>query len=210
MIQDLDYGRMEFNPTSKQKLFIAYPKLKEIVGDIDDKSIRYILLMYDQNSPLRDQYPDLGRRKAFAAAIAGFKDNEDRIQELESFSRRRKTKSGDLAVNDKGEMVVEPCDDILDVLSNFLLYQNNRVWSMILANESAFYEYHRKVMVEVTDGGDKDVLQAVTIKTKLMESMDDIDKRLKVYYRELSGEDKYLEEHLTKRKKLSAESQAIR
>ena len=210
MIQDLDYGRMEFNPTSKQKLFIVYPKLKEIVGDIDDRSIRYLLLMYDQNSPLKDQYPDLGRRKAFAAAIAGFSDKEERVQELESFSRRRKDKNGNLAVNDKGEMVVEPCEDILEVLSRFLVYQSNRIWSMIVANEAAFYEYHKKVMVEVTDGGDKDMLQAVTIKTKLMESMDDIDKRLKVYYRELSGEDKYLEESLNKRKKLSAESQAVR
>ena len=210
MIQDLDYRRMEFNPTSKQKLFITYPKLKEIVGDIDDRSLRYLLLMYDQNSPLKGQYPDLGRRKAFAASIAGFKENEDRVQELESFSKRRKTKSGDFAVNDKGEMIIEPCEDILDVVSSFLVYQSNRIWAMIVANEAAFYEYHKKVMVEVTDGGDKDVLQAVTIKTKLMESMDDIDKRLKAYYRELSGEDKFLEEHLTKRKKLSAESQAVR
>lgn len=201
---------MEFDPSVKQKLSIAYPKLKEIVGDIDDMSLRYILLMYDQNSPLKGLYPDLGRRKAFAASIAGFNENDERVQELESFSRRRKTKNGDLAVNDKGEMIIEPCDDILEVVSRFLTYQSNRVWSMIVANEAAFYEYHKKVMVEVTDGGDKDVLQAVTIKTKLMEAMDDIDKRLKAYYRELSGEDKFLEEHLTKRKKLSAESQAVR
>ncbi len=74
-----DYSRMEFNPTVKQKLFVAYPKLKEIVGDIDDKSLRYILLMYDSKSPLRDQYPDMNRRKGFAAQIAGFGEDDPRI-----------------------------------------------------------------------------------------------------------------------------------
>jgi hypothetical protein len=192
---------MEFNPTVKQKLFVAYPKLKEIVGDIDDKSLRYILLMYDSKSPLRDQYPDMNRRKGFAAQIAGFGEDDPRIDELHSFSKKTKVED---------EIVVQPCEDLLEALSRFLMYQSSRVWSLIIANEAAFYEYHRKVMVEVTDGGDKDVLQAVTIKTKLMEAMDDIDKRLQSYYRELSGDDKLLEEQLTKRKKLSAESQATR
>mgnify|MGYP006933437131 CR=1 FL=1 len=207
----LEYSQMEFDPTVKS-LWKTYPKLKDILGEIEERSARYILLMYDKNSPLKDAYPDIEKRKMFAADIAGFDPDIDKevIEELRTFSRRKKLEGGDIAVNEKGELIIIPTDDLLECLTKYLIHQSNRVWAMIVANESAFYEYHRKVMTEVTDGGDKDVLQAVTIKTKLMESMDDIDKRLQGYYRELSGNDRTLEESLTKRKKISAESQAVR
>jgi hypothetical protein len=52
---------------------------------------------------------------------------------------------------------------------------------------------------------DKDILQAVEIKTKIMSSMDDIYLRLQKYFRDLSGGDEKLEEILTKRKRLRPE-----
>jgi hypothetical protein len=50
----------------------------------------------------------------------------------------------------------------------------------------------------------------VTLKTKLLEAMDDIDQRLSKYYAQLTGSDSTLEDSLTKRRRLSPESIAKR
>ncbi len=53
VIKTAEYSAMEFNPTVKKDLIVEYPRLKEIFGDINDKEIRYLLLVYDKNSPIK-------------------------------------------------------------------------------------------------------------------------------------------------------------
>lgn len=198
MISDNDYLRMEFNPTIKKNLTVVYPKLKQIVGSVDDKMLRYVLLMYDQQSPLREYYPELGKRKNFAASIAGYDLDKDDVTELFDFKIK----------NEEDEYV--PCEAMLELIMKYLKYQNNWIWSMIISNEQAFYEFNQRVMMPVDGSRDKDILQAVNIKTQIMQSQDDIAQRLKKYFRELSGGDEQLEDAIIKRKRLSPESQAKR
>jgi len=198
MISDNDYLRMEFNPTVKKNLTVVYPKLKQIVGSVDDKMLRYVLLMYDQQSPLREYYPELGKRKNFAASIAGYDLDKDDVTELFDFKIK----------NEEDEYV--PCEAMLELIMKYLKYQNNWIWSMIISNEQAFYEFNQRVMMPVDGSRDKDILQAVNIKTQIMQSQDDIAQRLKKYFRELSGGDEQLEDAIIKRKRLSPESQAKR
>jgi DNA-binding protein Fis len=198
MISENDYLRMEFNPTVKKAVTAVYPKLKQIVGDVNDKMMRYVLLMYDQNSPLREYYPELGKRKNFAASIAGYDLDKDDVTELFDFKIK----------NEEDEYV--PCEAMLELIMKYLKYQNNWIWSMIISNEQAFYEFNQRVMMPVDGSRDKDILQAVNIKTQIMQSQDDIAQRLKKYFRELSGGDEQLEDAIIKRKRLSPESQAKR
>jgi len=188
MIDEREYKKMEFDPTVKKIMTVAYPKLKEIVGTEDDKMLRYVLLMYDINSPLRQHYPELGKRKEFAAAIAGYDLMKDNVVSLFDFK-----------IDD------EPHNDLLDVIMKYLKYQNNWVWSMIVSNEQAFYEYNRRVMMPVEGNRDKDILQAINIKTQIMTSQDEIYQRLQKYYRDLSGGDVDLEEAITIKKRLRPE-----
>lgn len=188
MIDEREYKRMEFDPTVKKSLTIQYPKLKEIIGSGDDKMMRYVLLMYDVNSPLRQHYPELGKRKEFAASIAGYDLMKDNVVSLFDFK-----------IND------EPHEELLDMIMSYLKYQNNWVWSMIVSNEQAFYEYNRRVMMPVEGNRDKDILQAINIKTQIMTSQDEIYQRLQKYYRDLSGGDGTLEEAITIKKRLRPE-----
>lgn len=188
MISDKEYSRMEFDPTVKKSLTTVYPKLKDIVGSGDDKMHRYVILMYDVNSPLRQHYPELGKRKEFAAYMAGYDLMKDDVTGLFDFK-----------IND------EPHEELLDMIISYLKYQNNWVWSMIVSNEQAFYEYNRRVMMPVEGNRDKDILQAISIKTQIMNSQDDIYQRLQKYYRDLSGGDTNLEEAITIRKRLRPE-----
>lgn len=184
---------MEFNPTVKKPLAAVYPKLKDIVGAVDDKQLRYVLLMYDVNSPMRNHYPDLHKRKEFAASVAGYDLMKDDVTTLFDFKQK----------NEEDEY--EPNEELLGVIVKFLKYQNNWVWSMIVSNEQAFYEYNMRVMMPVEGNKDKDILQAINIKTQIMTSQDEIYQRLQKYYKDLSGGDDALEEAITKRKRLRPE-----
>jgi hypothetical protein len=98
-----------------------------------------------------------------------------------------------------------PNDKILNIIMDYLRYQNNWVWSMIIANEQAFYEYNMRVMMPVDGTRDKDILQAVEIKTRIMTSQDEIYQRLQRYYRDISGGDTVLEESVKIRKRIRPE-----
>jgi hypothetical protein len=149
--------------------------------------------MYDINSPLRHHYPDLVKRKQFAADLAGYDLMKDDVTTLFEFKIK----------NDLDEYV--PNEEMLKVIMKYLKYQNNWVWSMIVSNEQAFYEYNMRVMMPVDGARDKDILQAINIKTQIMTSQDEIYQRLQKYYRDLSGGDTQLEEVITKRKRLRPE-----
>lgn len=188
---------------AKKAVCVEYPKLREIVKlqldkDADkvksklDKTIRYILLMYDVNSPMRAYYPDLEQRKTVAADMAGFDWGVDDMEEVFEFKL-------------KVEDAIVPNDDLLNMIMEFLKYQNNWVWTMIVSNSEAFYEYNRRVMMPVEGTRDKDILQAINIKTQIMSSQDDIYQRLQRYYRDLSGGDTVLEDAVKVRKRLRPE-----
>lgn len=189
MITDKEFAILEFNPTNKREMLASYPKLKKIFGSGEDMMIRYVILMYDVNSPLRHHYPELGKRKEFAASIAGYDLLKDNVASLFEFK-----------LND------EPYDELLNLIIKYLKYQNNWIWSMIVSNEQAFYEYNQRVMMPVEGNKDKDILQAISIKTHIMESQDEIYQRLQKYYRELSGGDDQLQESITTRKRLRPEA----
>ena len=192
MISSKEYLKMEFNPTVKDSLTTQYPKLKKILGDADDRMIRYVILMYDVSSPLRQHYPELGKRKEFAASIAGYDLMKDDVTCLFDFK---------VKVNDE----YEPYEELLDIIIKYLKYQNNWVWTMIISNEQAFFEYNKRVMMPVEGNKDKDILQAISIKTQIMTSQDEIYQRLQKYYKDLSGGDSNLEEAITIRKRLRPE-----
>jgi len=193
MLTDREFSKMEFNPVVKKSLTAAYPKLKGVVGDADDKMLRYVLLMYDMNSPLREYYPELEKRKQFAASMAGYDLDKDDVTGLFDFK---------IKVED--EEVAH--DELLNMITKYLKYQNNYMWSMIVSNEQAFYEFNKRVMIPVDGQRDKDILQAVDIKNKLMDAQDTIVQRLQKYFRELTGEDDQLEQAITKRKRLRPEN----
>lgn len=187
----------------KKAVCVEYPKLREIVKlQLDkeadrvksklDKTVRYMLLMYDVNSPMRAYYPDLEQRKTAAADMVGFDWGSEPMEEIFEFKIQQ------------GESVA-PNDDLLNMIMEFLKYQNNWVWTMIVSNSEAFFEYNRRVMMPVEGTRDKDILQAINIKTQIMQSQDDIYQRLQKYYRDLSGGDTVLEESIKVRKRLRPE-----
>lgn len=183
-----DFNKMIFNPFSiKGSIKKKYPKLKmfKTFDNANDSMIKYVLYMYDQNTPLKEQFPELKIRKEQAAVLSGFsliKDNE-KLHDMFFFLS----------------------DQLVDMVDEFLRKQNNRIWSMIVSNEQTFFEYQTKLLSPVEGDRDKDILQALQIKSKIMDDLNTINDRLDSYYMKLYGEDQELLKVIKADKRLTPE-----
>jgi len=183
-----DFNKMIFNPFSiKGSIKKKYPKLKmfKTFDSANDSMIKYVLYMYDQNTPLKEQFPELKIRKEQAAVLSGFnliKDNE-KLHDVFFFLS----------------------DQLVDMVDEFLRKQNNRIWSMIVSNEQTFFEYQTKLLSPVEGDRDKDILQALQIKSKIMDDLNTINDRLDSYYMKLYGEDQELLKVIKADKRLTPE-----
>ena len=183
-----DFDKMIFNPFKvKGPLKKALPKMKMFKSFelADDQMIAYVLYMYDQNTPLKEQFPDLKIRKEQAAILSGYSLTKD-----------------DKFLHDLFFFISEK---LVQMVDEFLRKQNNRIWSMIVSNEQTFFEYQTKLLSPVEGDRDKDILQALQIKSKIMDDLNTINDRLDSYYMKLYGEDQELLKVIKADKRLTPE-----
>tara|TARA_R110002012_G_scaffold226193_1_gene398285 strand:+ start:929 stop:1525 length:597 start_codon:yes stop_codon:yes gene_type:complete len=183
-----DFKKMIFSPFKvKGSLKKKYPKMKMFSSfqSAEDQMIAYVLYMYDQNTPMKEQFPDLKIRKEQSAILSGYdlvKDNE-KLHDIFFFQSSK----------------------LVDMVDEFLRKQNNRIWSMIVSNEQTFFEYQTKLLSPVEGDRDKDILQALQIKSKIMDDLNTINDRLDSYYMKLYGEDQELLKVIKADKRLTPE-----
>jgi len=183
-----DFDKMLFNPFNIKGLIKKkHPKLKMFssFNDASESLIKYVLYMYDANTPLKEQFPDLKIRKEQAAILSGFDLDKDKDYLSQIF----------FFLDSK----------IIEMADEFLRKQNNRVWSMIVSNEQTFFEYQTKLLRPVDGDRDKDILQALQIKSKIMDDLNTINDRLDSYYMKLYGEDQELLKTIKADKRLTPE-----
>lgn len=169
-LTDKDFSACVFNPLTKKELSKAYPDLAKIHGN--ESILRYIVAMYDQNSPLVKMHPELIQRKQVAAAVAGLSNEpEEFLDDL-------------FGLKD---------DEVVRAISLYLkTYGAPKVWMMIVSQEQMFQEYFDRVITPVEAEKDTDLIRAVELKSKLAAEMDLISTRLEGYYRKLYGDDEEL------------------
>ena len=157
-------------------------------GEYKNKVIKYICYLYDPNSPLKEFFPICldAKSRRLSSPVFNLDDNRFKDMVIAMMSL-------------KNEVVVVMIDE-------FLRFVNNRVWSMIVSNEETFYEYQRKLLRNVTADRDKDLLQALQIKGKIMEDLDNINERLEKYYLKLYAGDEDLVKTITSRKSITPEN----
>ena len=145
------------------------PILKQVFGNppsSDIPLIIYVGLIYDQKSPLRLKISNIQERKEEAAEMAGLKGDLESIFDLRS-------------------------DNLLVYINMYLRHQSSKVWSILTANEEVLWQYQQELLTPIKDfKNDKDKLQALEIKTKLMQECDAIIKRIESYEDKLFGDTK--------------------
>jgi hypothetical protein len=145
------------------------PIIKQVFGNPPSSDIPiliYVALIYDQKSPLRLKISNIQERKEEAAEMAGIKSNKEDIFDLRD-------------------------NNILSYINSYLRHQSSKVWSVLAANEEVLWQYQQELLTPIKDfKNDKDKLQALEIKTKLMQECDAIIKRIDAYEDKLFGDTK--------------------
>jgi hypothetical protein len=173
-MSELDFSRCFFDPQPKN-LLKTYPELQEISGD--ERLLRYIIALYDLNSPLVRKYMDIGIRKREAARMAGYdlRKEENELEAIYSFENEAARKAA----------------------VRFLKkYQFPREWYMICANEHTLYEYGERMLKPIDSEKtniEKDWIGALADKEKLSAGMEAINRRIETGYKRLFGDDAALE-----------------
>jgi hypothetical protein len=199
MFAEKDFNRCFYNPLAKN-LFSTYPRLNELLPkEFDEEDplttenerlVRYILALYDPQSPIIKEYPDLTSRKMAAADIAGYHAEKER------------------ELLDK----VFACDSeymvaiIVSFLKNIV---QSRLWASIQADEQTFWEFVGRMMLPIAkDNKDKDMVSAVAMKTKLSEDKESIVTQLEKNWQRFFADDDNLKKKVEKKNNWSPESMA--
>jgi hypothetical protein len=147
-------------------------------GDDFNEVVNYILLMYDKGSVLIEKQKNVEERKRMAIMESGISEE---MVELNTF--------------------------MIEMISAFLRYQNDKLWTLICVNEAMFQEYSEIVITKLDRvNNDKDLITAITTKEKVREYMDKTRKDLEAYLEEFYAGDKELEEKHQKLVRFSPES----
>ena len=193
LFEDSKFNALKYNvfavkPT--KNILDELPALRNLKSFVDagkerkdiNKVIRYIVAMYDSKSPFVKMFQAVDQRRKECASFAGF----DLVKDKELLDRMFSFTNP--LVNEDEEQ--EDFTWFSDMVLDFLRDQNQRVWAMIVSNEQTFYEYQKALLSEITVfTTEKDKLNAISIKTKLMEDSDAISARLEKYYQVLYGDE---------------------
>ena len=161
-----------FNPLEKN-LLKTYPRLGQL-GTKDENLLRYVGLLYDPRSPLVRDFRDLKMRKQEAAMLAGYNLRKGEADKIFDFSDKEALNAVDV------------------YLKSFI---SSRLWYMINAREQTIYEYAQRMLkpVEEKDGvGEKDLMQSISIKSKLSADMATMNELLDADYNKFFGNDEDL------------------
>lgn len=149
------------------KDFLKKPAVVRIFGKLptsEEEIIRYISLLYDQRSPIRVKVSDIVERKHECAELAGIKSGQDEI-----FNLRDKK--------------------VIGYINAYIRAQSSKIWAILAANEEVLWQYQQELLNPIENfKDDKGKLQALEIKSKLMNECDSIIRRIESYEAKLFGD----------------------
>jgi len=183
MYKEKDFNGCVFNPLCNGSLLDVYPRLSEIVPEALwadqqlDNILRFLIVMYDPNSPLIRNEKDLKYRRAKAFELCGIHD-EGLQTALETHTHYYFPKL------------------VFEYLKRF---GKSKEWAVIAALEYCFWESIYKLISPISGDNSKIELDAVQKKEVIKDGVDKDIKRLEQYYKQFFGGDEVLEKKVKKR-----------
>lgn len=156
-------------------------RLQEIAPDAT--TMAYIIMVYDPQSPIRKEFPELPLMKLKAADLTGF----------------------DL------EHELDDSIDFYDCVIKYLKYADNRTWASIVSLEATVWEMTGKLLkpvVVVGNGGDKDRLAGVNMKPMTAVKLTELNELLDSLTHKFYSGDETLKKR-AKKKRMNFSSEGI-
>ena len=155
--------------------------------DESDAIMRYLIYMYEPNTPLLKGFTDLSKRIDVAIELSGMEDKH-----LRSMIKQNK-------------MII-----VKRMAFELLKHSKNMLWNLIISNEAIFFEAMDNLLNESTETKDKDLVQTLKYKDDLAVKMDKANDRLEKYKRQFYGGDDRLADNHAQISKMSSESIALK
>lgn len=180
----------QYQKDPKADLLLKFPKLKELpsfaaYGHGDRNFIiRYIILLYDINSPIPRLYDQLDKQKIEAAIHAGYEINN-------------KGAFKDVRIK---KVFENEDNEVLSMIGDYLVSLRNRTYASFRANEHTYYENMRSIFKKQEYKDAKQELDGLVVKEKLLLLNEAIEARLDAKSNELWGKDDDLAKKLDKMK----------
>lgn len=179
-----DFKRCLLNPlqsgniSTDKRLAMIWPTENSNIEGFDEwddvsreKLTRYVICLYDPESPLLKDEPNLNQRKVEAAIIAGFNlEAQEEWLEKELYTC-------------KNEYVVY-------VIAKYLQLRKSREFAGLMADEQTYWEFIHRLMEPITKADkDRDLMSALDIKTKLSAAKEEINARLMANWKRFFADD---------------------
>lgn len=143
--------------------------------------VRYILFMYDRKSPFHKKYQNLAQKRANAIQVSGIKE----------------------------ELVNH--DEVIEMIIEFLSYQNDKLWAIICTNENLFLEYMTVLNTNLDNfNSDKDIVGTLKMKEDVRKFLESLRLSLDAQYEEFYSGDKDLKEKVEKTRRLRPETVSMK
>jgi len=156
---DRDFSKLMYNPrtiAADKSIVRKYPQLGKLpswrmqITTMDKQKVfRYIIYMYDRNSPFRTKFNDLNKRRIEAAKEAGFRLTQGVFPE------------------DVEEMLKGKMDKINRMIVDFVRHHRSYKYSYLVANEESFY----RIMQQVLNGETKQIADMDRLGKQLEETL---------------------------------------
>lgn len=176
MYKKEQFKNCQFNPLEEGVMVELYPQLVELVDmdkiDADiDSILRYVIILYDPNSPVVKNEKDFPRRRELAFELS--------------------------CISEEG-LVAAMCAHVHDYLPELVVsylkrFPRSKEYAVICAMEYTFWESIKKLFEPIAGKDSKSELESVQKKSSIKDEIDkDID-RLESYYRRFFAGDEELE-----------------
>ena len=168
------------------------PSFLDYNGPDADKVIKYIVFLYDKNSPMQVRFPDIKIRRDQCAQLAGFNGVLESFDDLHTLERGRfQPTVGHHLPNEDGNEEPVLGDWIFPLalmVAQYCTSQRHHKWTIIMTHESLFSEYTQEILLPITAFKDqKQKLDALMVKSKLRLELEVIEAKLDGLYTEVFG-----------------------
>ena len=169
-----------------------------------DRVIRYIVFLYDKNSPMQVRFPDIKVRRDQCAMLAGFNGTLESFDDLHTLERGKfQPVLGHNPPEEEGGEE-EPIlggwvFPLAAMVAQYCISQRHHKWTIIMTHESLFAEYTQEILLPITTFKDqKQKLDATMVKSKLRVELEIIEAKLDGLYTEVFGASRAVEVARTK------------
>lgn len=161
------------------------------------KLLQWIVAVYDPHSPLQAEYRgDIKAKRIMAAEICGFTMKKG-VWEPDIYDS---IITGSLDLDDEKDPDLDEKENnmterflvnkVMDMITGYIIYAGGHKWQNLCSYENYYIELLYQMNKPLSSGGkDKDIMDALTKKDKLKESLESTSKLIEKSWEELIQED---------------------